>query len=71
MKKSKENHKVSVTSLVAWGVGGVVSFISLQTGMLIPPLVGIISAGLTYVVLEKLLNKNVSVLAPKMEEEAI
>jgi cytosine permease len=71
VKRSKEDRQVSVTSIIAWIVGGAVSYISLQTGLFIPPLVGIISAGLSYILLEKLMYKNVSIISTKIDENGI
>lgn len=58
VKKSKHTHLINNRAIIAWLIGGILSFISLKLNFFISPLVGMISSGITYFMLEKLMNKN-------------
>ncbi|WP_130858967.1 purine-cytosine permease family protein [Gracilibacillus phocaeensis] len=53
IKSSKENIVVNRTAIIAWIVGGLVSYLSLTFNFFISPLIGIITASIVYLVLEK------------------
>ncbi|RST57297.1 thiamine permease [Siminovitchia terrae] len=60
IKKSKNESWINKTALFAWIIGGVLSYISLKTNFFISPLVGLLSAGIFYILFEKIKNNNSS-----------
>lgn len=63
VKNSKSTHFVNKTAILSWFFGGVASYISLKTNFFVPPIIGILVAGILYIVLEKVKNN------PKLVEE--
>lgn len=57
VKKSKMNVLLNKTAMIAWLVGGVFSYLSLKFNFFIPPLVGILTAAISFIVLEKLVKR--------------
>ena len=60
VKKSKERTNVNGVALVSWFLAGAASYLSLRADVFVPPLVGIITSCILYVVLSKIFNKKVN-----------
>lgn len=69
IKRPKPNLLVNKSAFVAWAIGGIASFIALQTNFFVPPIIGIVTAGLTYLILEKFMKQN-SLALPEEEKKA-
>ncbi|AEE90607.1 Permease for cytosine/purines uracil thiamine allantoin [Tepidanaerobacter acetatoxydans Re1] len=57
VKNSKENITTNWLAMLAWVLGGTTGYISLKTNFFIPPVVGMVAAGVIYTVLSKLFDK--------------
>ncbi|WP_352419321.1 cytosine permease [Proteiniborus sp.] len=56
VRNSKENMKVNPIAMVSWLLAGIASYIALKTDMFVPPIVGIISSVIFYVILSKIFD---------------
>jgi len=70
VKKSKYNMLVNKSAIIAWIIGGICSYLALEFNFFISPLVGILTAGLSYIILEKYLNKNIAANEEEMDHVA-
>lgn len=59
VKNSKEKLNVNAIALVSWLIAGVASYISLKADVFVPPIVGIVTSCLVYIILSKLFDKKV------------
>lgn len=59
IKRPKEGMKVNSVALVSWFLAGAASYLSLKADMFVPPLVGIVTSCVTYVVLSKIVSNKV------------
>lgn len=57
VKNNNEKKSLNVLSMIAWIVGGIASYLSLKADWFIPPVVGMLSSILIYVILSKLTPK--------------
>lgn len=71
VKKTKQNIWMNKSAIIAWLIGGVLSYISLKTNFFISPLVGIFASGLAYFILEKVKATPKEKLNANMKEEVI
>jgi cytosine permease len=53
VKKPKHNQLINKRAIIAWLVGGILSYIALKSEFFIPPLIGMGAAAITYILLEK------------------
>lgn len=58
VRNSKENITTNWSAIVAWLIGGTAGYISLKANFFIPPIVGMVTAGVSYFILSKLFDKN-------------
>lgn len=57
IKKSKSNILLNNKALIAWGAGAVFSYLAFLTNFFIPPIIGMLTSGVLYIVLEKYFSK--------------
>lgn len=57
VKNSKEGMNLNKIALIAWLVAGVASYISLKADVFVPPLVGIMTSCVVYVILSKIFDE--------------
>lgn len=57
IKNSKENKNVNKIALVSWLIAGIASYISLKADIFVPPIVGIVTSCLSYIILSKIFEE--------------
>lgn len=67
VKKPKPNVLLNKTAIFAWVVGGLSGYLSLKFNFFISPLVGIIVAATAFIILEKLLKREVKIETPTLD----
>lgn len=60
IKKSKHELQLNRSAFVTWFLGGLASYLALKFDFFIPPLIGLVFAGFTYAILEKISKKELS-----------
>lgn len=54
VKKPQSNEYINWNAIVAWLGGGVLSYISLQNNFFVPPIIGVVSSAVIYIILAKM-----------------
>jgi len=58
VKNSKENITTNWLAILAWLIGGTAGYVALNNSFFIPPIVGMVTAGVAYYILSKLFDRN-------------
>lgn len=61
IKNSKENLKTNPVAMVSWVLAGVISYIALKIDFFVPPIIGMISSIILYVILSKIFDAKIAV----------
>lgn len=59
VKNSKSNILANKSAILSWFFGGLASYICLKANFFVPPIIGILTAGILYILFEKIKNKKI------------
>lgn len=65
VKNSKEGKSVNPLALISWLIAGIASYISLQANWFVPPIIGIITSIIAYIILSKIFENKEKPLTSK------
>lgn len=57
VKKPKNQDYLNMNAIIAWLGGGVLSYIALKTNFFVPPIIGVVSSAVLYIILSKATDK--------------
>lgn len=60
VNKTKKDQLLNKNAIVSWLIGGILSYIALKSNFFISPVIGIVSAGFFYTIVEKIKEKQLS-----------
>ena len=57
IRRSKAEQRINGVAIAAWLLGGGASYIALTMNFFVPPIIGIVGSGLSYLVLTKMFQR--------------